>query len=446
MVQENLLHSFRDFILSHKLFEKGDKILLGISGGKDSVVLAHLLKCIGQRLRGEESERDEAFVRSLAKDWNLPLHIRNKDTKVFASENRLSIQVAARRLRYEFFEEVRKQLCVSGKPVWIATAHHANDSVETLLMNLFRGTGIDGLRGIPVRNGHIVRPLLFAFRNEIDAYAEQNNLQWVDDSSNEKEDYTRNFIRRSIIPAIETQVPSVTQNIFHSARVLNDVASLYHKQVDAMLGKIVKLENGVGKIAVMQIQQLPEAETILYEWIRPAGFTAAQVGEVMKLLHANNGSFVASDTHRIIRNRAWLLLAPLSPENVQLQIADKLPFEMKLPGGKILSVSAVKNFEAAGGIPILPPNEALLDASGIQLPLIIRRRKERDYFYPLGMPKKKKVARFLIDRKASAIDKENVWIVESNKRILWIAGYRIDDRFKVTPQTRSVVRMIIKDS
>ena len=442
-------HTINEFIQSNHLCNNGDTLLLAISGGIDSVVLAHLLKSMGQSLelvhcnfslRGAESYRDEAFVTKLAMDWQLPLHVQKFDTNAFAAENKLSIQLAARQLRYGYFESLRQQLSNAGKKVWIVTAHHANDSVETLLMNLFRGTGIDGLRGIPVRNGHIIRPLLFAYRSDIEAYAQQHQLSWVEDSSNEKEDYTRNYIRHTILPAIETQFPSVLQNVHESTFVFREVSALYHEAVDSRLKKLVVKEKEIEKIPVLKIQKMGEAETTVFEWIEPFGFSPGQVAEVLKLLHATNGSYVASATHRIIRNRAWLVLAPLAAPAAALQVADAWPYKLEMPGGKTLSIEEARSYQAHEGIPRLPPNEALLDASKIRLPLIIRPWKQGDYFYPLGMAKKKKVARFLIDQKLSPVEKETVWVVESNKRICWVVGYRIDDRFRISPQTKQVVR------
>lgn len=441
---------FIRFSAENNLFAKTNRVIVAISGGMDSVVLGHLFLSIGQclemvhcnfMLRGAESDRDEAFVEQLANHWQIPLHKRSFDTRAYAEERRLSIQVAARQLRYAYFEELRLLQSQKGAVALIATAHHANDAVETLLMNLFRGTGIDGLRGIPVKNGAVIRPLLFAQRHEIVAYARQHQLSWVNDSSNEQEDYTRNYIRHTVLPAVEKQFPAVVQNIHDSMRVFRDVSTLYHEAVEKRLKKIVVVEKDLQKIPLLRLEKIGQASTVLFEWLKPYGFTEGQIGEVMKLFHAGNGSYVASAAYRVIRNRAWLVLAPMAPEPSHLHIADALPYDVVLPDGKKLTIGQVMPFTEMKEIPRLPLHEALLDTSALKLPLIIRPWKQGDYFYPLGMAKKKKVARFLIDQKVSTIEKEHVWVVESNKKICWVIGYRIDERFKITPHTRQVIRL-----
>jgi tRNA(Ile)-lysidine synthase len=450
MVANSLIEKFKSESVSQSLFNKSQLVIVAISGGLDSVVLTHLLKSIQQpimlahcnfQLRGAESERDEQFVSTLAREWKIPLHIRRFETKDFAKANKLSIQVAARQLRYGFFDELRQLLSGQGREILIATAHHANDNVETVLMNLFRGTGIAGLKGIPQRNGAVIRPLLFAHRGELEAYAREHNLTWVEDSSNEKEDYTRNYIRHTIIPALEKQYPTLVQNIHASTQVFSETADLYHEAVERRLKKLIATEQGMEKIPVLKVEKMLQAATVVFEWIRRFGFSHGQTGEALKLTTASNGSYVASATHRLIRNRAWLLMAPLQNTSSALKVVEALPYETTLDNGSHLHIDEVGPYEPATGIPKLPENEALLDASGITLPLIIRRWKQGDYFYPLGMRKKKKIARFLIDSKVSPLEKEHVWVIESRGRIVWVVGHRIDDRFKITGGTKEVVSL-----
>jgi tRNA(Ile)-lysidine synthase len=451
-VTNSLIEKFKSESVSQSLLNSNHLIIVAISGGLDSVVLTHLLKSVQQpimlahcnfQLRGAESERDEQFVRSLAQDWKIPVHIRRFEAESYAKENKLSIQVAARNLRYAFFDELRNQFAGQGKEVLIATAHHTNDSVETVLMNFFRGTGIDGLRGIPEKNGHIIRPLLFAQRSDLEDYARIHQLSWVEDSSNEKEDYTRNYIRHTIIPAIEKQFPTLVNNIYSSSKVFSDTASLFHEAVERRLKKMIETENGMERIPVLKVEKMPQAGTVVYEWIKRFGFSQRQIGEVLKLAEASNGSYVASGTHRLIRNRAWLIMAPLQEAASAFKVVDTLPCHEEFPDGRKILIQKVEPFDAATGIPKLPVNEALLDASGVTMPLIIRRWKQGDYFYPLGMRKKKKIARFLVDGKVSPLEKEHVWVVESRGRIVWVVGYRIDDRFKIREGTREVVKLSI---
>jgi tRNA(Ile)-lysidine synthase len=449
-VVNSLIEQFEFENISYTLFHKQHLIIIAISGGLDSVVLTHLLKSIGQpimlahcnfQLRGAESERDEAYVRTLASEWKIPLHIRRFDTKAYAHEQKVGIQVAARQLRYDFFEALRQQFADQGRQVLIATAHHANDHVETVLMHLFRGTGIDGLRGIPKQNGYIIRPLLFAKRQALEDYAMENQLSWVEDSSNEKEDYTRNYIRHTVIPAVEKQFPALVENIQASSLIFRDVSALYHEAVANRLKKLVTKENGLEKVPVLKLIKMDQANTILFEWMKGYGFTQGQTGEVMKLTNAANGSYVASATHRIIRNRAWLIMAPLLETSTPLQIIEELSFTVSLANGHLLKIQQPQPYASAAGIPKLPVNEIWVDASKISLPLIIRSWKQGDYFYPLGMRKKKKIARFLIDSKVSPLEKEKIMVLESKGRIIWVMGHRMDDRFKILPVTKIFIRM-----
>jgi tRNA(Ile)-lysidine synthase len=451
-VSANLSELFLTWSRSKQLFTQVDKIIVAISGGLDSIVLTHLFNSIQQpvvlahcnfQLRGDESHRDEQFVRDLAEKWKLPLQVEQYDTEAYASEKKVSIQVAARQLRYDFFERLRMQLASPGKRVLIATAHHANDAVETMLLHLFRGTGIDGLRGIPVKNGPVIRPLLFATRQDIERYAGICQLSWVEDSSNLKEDYARNYIRHTIIPAINGQFPTVINNLVGTIEKMNDAAGLYHEMVDIRLKKMVVLEGEIQKIPVKKLEKIHYSNTLLWEWIKPFGFSDGQVGEVLKLCTAGNGSYIASASHRIIRNRAWLLLVPATTEKeAPFIVMDELPVKVKFGNGMLMDVKNA-NFIPSLHAVSKQPNEVHIDAGLIKFPLILRPWKPGDYFYPLGMVKKKKVARFLIDQKVSPLDKGNTWVLESDRRIIWLVGYRIDDRFKITNKTASVISITV---
>jgi len=449
-VDNSLFTKFKEFSKKQKLFEPTDTIIVAISGGMDSVVLAHLLISINQpvvlahcnfQLRGNESLRDEQFVRDFAGKWHLPLFTETFDTEAYAQEHKLSIQVAARQLRYDFFERLKKQLAGQGKKVWIATAHHANDAAETLLMNIFRGTGIDGLRGIPVKNGSIIRPLLFAYRDEVEAYANASGLTWVEDSSNAKEDYARNLVRHSVLPVVEKKYPQVIQNLAGTIEKMREAAAIYHQMVDHRLKKMIVAEGNLQKVPVLKMSKATERNTLIWEWIKNFGFSEGQVGEVVKLFDAANGSYLLSGSHRLLRNRAWLILSPLREINRAPVIVEFLPADEIFAETKRLRMGDREVAVKETAIPALPETEALFDAGKLVFPLMIRPWKAGDYFYPLGMAKKKKVARFLIDKKLSPDEKENTWVLESDKRIVWIIGLRIDDRFKITSNTREVVKM-----
>jgi tRNA(Ile)-lysidine synthase len=432
------------------LLEPADTVIIAISGGMDSVVLAHLLYNHKQplvlahcnfQLRGNESLRDEQFVRDLAEKWQLPLLVETYDTEAYAIKHKLSTQVAARQLRYDFFERLRSQLSAKGKRVWIATAHHANDAAETLLINLFRGTGIDGLKGIPVKNRFIIRPLLFAYREQIESYARENGLSWVEDSSNAKENYARNLIRHSVLPVVQKMYPQVIQNLLGTMEKMREAAAIYHQMIERRLKRMVVTDGNIQKVPALKLAKATERNTLIWEWIKNFGFTEGQVGEVVKLLDAENGSYMVSTGFRVLRNRGWLIISPLDELNkAPVMIADLPANEMFAENTRLKLGSPVLVVKEMV-IPALPENEAWIDAGKVLFPLILRPWKAGDYFYPLGMAKKKKVARFLIDKKLSPDEKQHTWVLESDKRIIWVVGYRMDDRFKITGKTKEVVKM-----
>lgn len=454
----DLLKSYTDFIEQNALFQPTDKLLLAVSGGVDSVVLAHLSQKAGYlfsiahcnfSLRGEESERDEAFVRELAKALGVPLFVKRFDTKKYAEDKKASIQVAARELRYEWFRQIMAgnasedlQEGVPDTPgpyMYLLTAHHQDDNIETVLMNFCKGTGVTGLRGMLPRQERIVRPLLFAYREQFATYAGQHRLSWVEDSSNDETKYTRNYFRKEIIPALENIYPQVRDNIGHNIERFRQVAELYGQAVEANKKKLLEQHGGEVRIPVFKLVKSSPRRTLIYEIIKDYGFTAHQVEEVEKLLASESGRYITSSTHRILRNRAWLLIAPLAAVNESIVVMNKGEEET------IFNDVRLRLIWLEGiGLKFSADNTvATLDAREIRFPLIIRKWKEGDYFYPLGMRKKKKLARFFIDLKLSKIEKEKVWVVESHKKIVWVIGHRIDDRFKLTTSTQKALQLSI---
>ena len=449
-MEHPLITRLKVFAAAQNLFDKNTLVLVALSGGKDSVVLTHLLKTFAQpmelmhcnfQLRGQESERDELFVKQWAEELQLPLHHRRFDTDRYAEINRCSIQVAARELRYVFFEQIRKGLAQQGKRIRIATAHHADDSAETVLMHLFRGTGIEGLKGIPAYNGAIIRPLIWATSSEIENYATQNSLKWVEDSSNPQSTYTRNFIRNKVIPLVEESFPQALAGITATAKKAAEAALLYREMVEIKLKKAIKSDRGIEKIAVAQWQKIAPRTTLIWEWIKKFGFTEGQTGEVEKLLVAQNGKSIHSASHRLLNNRGWLLMVPNTISEATLQYTEWLPADFVMPEGKSLTISKEMAFTLEQMPAKSSLQEALVDAALLRFPLILRPAKPGDYFYPLGMQKKKKLARLLIDLKLSMAEKEQVYVLVSNQRIVWVVGYRLDDRFKITDKTRNIVKI-----
>lgn len=424
-------------------------LLVAVSGGIDSIVLVDLLQQLhfsfsiahcNFELRGEESERDELFVTALAKRYDKPLFVQKFNTQLFAEASKLSIQEAARKLRYDWFSELisSRQLTIENQTAnnnFIVTAHQANDNIETLLLNFFRGTGISGLHGIPPKQGNIIRPLLFAKRNDILQYTKENDLHWVEDSSNASDKYTRNFFRHQVLPLVKEKFANTEDNLLQNIHRFSEAELLYQQAIDLHKKKLLEIKGAEVHIPVLKLQKMVPLQTILWEIVKDFHFASAQLNDIQSLLSADNGKYVASSSHRIIRNRAWLIIAPLqSEESEHILIQnedDKVAYEegkisfKKLP---VISHQLSPNTEVAS-----------LDSKQIQYPLLLRKWKAGDYFYPLGMKKKKKLSKFFTDLKLSKTDKERVWVIEMNKKIVWVINYRIDDRFKVTDTTKEVL-------
>jgi tRNA(Ile)-lysidine synthase len=437
-----LYRRFEEFINRNDLFGAKDKLLLAVSGGVDSVVLTHLCREAGFdfviahcnfHLRDEYSYRDEQFVKELAGTVNVPFYSKSFETKVLAEKRKTSIEETARDLRYEWFNELldpkRSELHKEHLPKWIVTGHHADDNIETVVMNFFRGTGIKGMRGMLPKQDRVLRPLLFARRKEIEDYALLHQLSYVSDHTNLENEFTRNFFRNRVIPMVREFYPASEQNILHNAERCREIEQLYNQAVDLHRSKLLEQKGNETHIPVLKLKKSTPLHTIVYEIIKDFGFTAHQVPEAIALLESENGKFIASPTHRIIRNRNWLIISPvLSMENRTILI-ESAEETVQFPLGT-LQLKETTNYE-------LPTtnSEATLDLKDISFPLILRPWKPGDYFYPLGMKKKKKIARFLIDLKLSKTEKEKVWVLESNYRILWVVGYRIDERFKLNNAT-----------
>jgi len=465
----SLLKLFEESIHKQNLFLPKDKLLLAVSGGIDSVVLCELCKQAGFdffiahcnfQLRGEESERDERFVRQLGDKYKVEVEVNKFDTEKYASENKLSIQEAARDLRYKWFIELCKEkiaeleqqsqksaVTVSGwhvpdRRVFVLTAHHADDNIETVLMNFFRGTGLHGLTGIPAEGYYtyysplIRRPLLPFSKEELIQFAKDNKLDYVEDSSNQSSKYTRNFFRNEIIPAITKVYPQAKENLRDNIERFNEIEKLYKLSVGEIKRKLCKQNNDETHIPIKQLLGFNN-HALIYEIISGYGFSEKQVDEVVKLAQGDSGSYIDSPNrqNRIIKHRHWLIIT-----SILSRFAENIIIDEK--NGKVHFSEGTIRLEETGNLKPVTGNEiACLDAKEIQFPLLLRKWKTGDYFYPLGMKKKKKLARFFIDQKLSKTAKERIWVIEMNKKITWIVGHRIDDRFKITDKTKSVLKI-----
>lgn len=437
----NLQQQLIEFVEKENLFLPGDKLLLASSGGLDSTVLAQILHVAGYdielmhvnfQLRGEESNRDEGFVRSLGAHYKIPVHVTHFNTLAFAEKEKLSVQVAARELRYKWFREIRAGF--SGR-AWIITAHHLDDNIETSLMNWVKGTGIRGLRGMLPKQNNIVRPLLFARRQELELYAQQHKLEWVDDSSNSKDDYTRNFMRHQVMPLLQQVHPQATQNLADNLQRFREAGELYEQAVEQHRKSLLVLKNDEWHIPVEKLRMVKPLRTIYFELLKPFGFLSSQLNDLIRLLDSDSGKHIRSSTHQAIRHRNWLVIAPVAGSNPVLTIIDG-PGEIK-GADFILKISLHQ--QAPGKLDVAN-NTCFIPAKLIKFPLVLRRWKNGDYFYPLGMHRKKKLARFFIDQKLSKTQKEKQWVLEMNGKIVWLPELRLDERFKVTNDSAQVYK------
>ena len=420
-------------------------LLLALSGGIDSMVLAHLLLTAGIPfaaahcnfgLRGRDADDDADFVQEWCSKHSVICHLEVFDTALLATQRKQSIQVAARELRYQWFEALRLEHHYSG----ILTAHHADDVAETVLMHLCRGTGIAGLHGIPERNGAIIRPLLFATRNDIADYALAEHISWREDASNQKTDYLRNAFRHKVLPQIEGLMPGASRRMAATALRISDAEAIYRQAIAKRLSRLVMQHGKDWYVPVKLLAKTSQLHTIAYELFTPFQFSPEQLSYILQLMHSESGRSIASATHRIIRHRDFLVITAHAPAAADLILIEELPLRLETADG-VFTIS----WEAPVAEYPDDPNIALLHGDALSLPLVLRTRREGDYFYPLGMGgKKKKLKRFLIDIKMPAHEKDRVRILEWEGKILWIAGKRIDERFKARPSTKRILKIVFQ--
>ncbi|MFP5436348.1 MAG: tRNA lysidine(34) synthetase TilS [Bacteroidia bacterium] len=433
-----MLSRLKEHLHKNLPFISEKKLLLAVSGGIDSMVLVDVFKQLGYDiaiahcnfgLRGEESNGDEHFVRNLASKDAIPVFVNHFDTKRYAAENKISIQIAARELRYNWFAEIMQQHGYD----YLLTAHHADDSAETFLINFTRGTGIEGLLGIPRQNGTIIRPLLPFTREEIETYAKENNVLWREDSSNVSDKYLRNKLRHHVLPLLKELNPSFSQSFAQTIENLRQAQALATDAAVLVYEKVVTSGNGREFINILKLLAYENYKAYLYQWLGKYGFTAWD--DIYDLVHAQPGKFVLSGTHRLLKDRELLILEPLKADSDSI-------FEIKSINEKTtqpieLRLDLVGNME-----PNPERNIIFVDNELIKFPLFVRRWQEGDYFCPLGMNGlSKKVSKFFKDEKMSLSDKENAWLLCTENEIIWVMGRRADDRFKVTTQTTQILKI-----
>ena len=431
-----MLQKFQNHINANFGFLKDKKLLLAISGGMDSMVLVDLFQKLkfdftlahcNFQLRGAESDGDENFVAAYAKLNNIACFITKFDTSNYSKENKLSTQVAARNLRYNWFNEILEQ----EKFDYIVTAHHADDVAETFMINLSRGTGLDGLTGIPSQNGNIIRPMLPFSRKEIENYVLENKLKWREDSSNASDKYLRNKIRHHIIPVFKEINESFLQSFQNTLEHLNQEQSLINDAVQMVYEKVVSEENQQLKINISALLHYKNHKAYLYQWLNKYGFSAWN--DVYNLIEAQSGKQIFSEKYILLKDRDFLILSKKEKTNFEEivihSITEKPNFPLKLT---LCNQSDISN---------QMKNVIFVDENKIQFPLTIRKWKEGDYFYPTGMQGKKKVSKYFKDEKFTLFQKQDAWILESNNQIVWIIGHRADERFKVENTTQTIIQI-----
>lgn len=419
-------------------FLQGKKLLLAVSGGVDSMVLTHLFKALNYNiaiahcnfnLRGEESDGDENFIRKYAQENNIQIFVTHFDTATFAEDTKLSIQMAARELRYAWFQELMTEKGFD----YLLTAHHLDDSIETFLINFTRGTGLEGLTGIPQQNDTVIRPLLPFTRGEIENYAEDNGIKWREDSSNASNKYMRNKLRHDIIPVLKSMNTDFNGSFKETLQHLQQAQSLVEDASVLVYKQVVTEVDGQKHINIEQLLRLPNYHAYLYQWLKPFGFTAWN--DIYNLPSAQTGKQINTEQYRLLKNREILILEPINQQDNQVYKIEEnqrevtVPIHLYFQNTALISINFLKN-------------EIYVDKELVKFPLFVRKWREGDYFYPFGMNgKKKKVSKFFKDEKMSVSEKENTWLLLSGKDIVWIVGRRADERFKVTENTTQILKI-----
>jgi len=436
-----MLEDFINFIEKENLFRADEKILVAVSGGMDSMVLSKLFSLakfnfgiahVNFSLRGEESLADEVFVKKWAKTLKVPYYSIVFDTKAFAEKEKLSIQVAARMLRYAWFEEIR----VSEGYAFIATAHQAMDQAETVLINLSRGTGIAGFHGIPVKNGQVIRPMAFASQEELFDFVMAQKLTWREDSSNESTKYLRNFIRHEIIPKFEEINPQFETSVLETSHKIQGIEAWMREEIELWRSQNVHLDSA-GYIFVKIGDTFSAKKRVIFEaFLKEFNFTFAQMEQLFSLSLEKVGQIFESPTHVLNHDRGQWVISPKSQQDFRPLLVQEEDEEV------VIGTQTMEIFVEENGPDYsvsTSPKVACVDADALTFPLEIRKYQEGDWFCPLGMNTKKLISDFLTDRKVPVLIKKETYLLLSKGSVVWVMGHRIDNRFKVSDKTETVM-------
>ncbi|WP_421918675.1 tRNA lysidine(34) synthetase TilS [Marinifilum sp.] len=433
------------FVEEEELFYRDEKILVAVSGGVDSVVLFHLLlkmeldcavlHCNFQ-LRGLESDGDYEFVKSLAEINQIPFYSKSFDTKAYADTNKISIEMAARELRYEWFYQILEK----ENYQYIAVGHHADDVAETVFINLVRGTGIHGLTGIKSKLDKVIRPLLPFTRKELVEYAVAEKLRFREDSTNKETDFVRNKIRHQLIPILESINPSIRKTMSENVQRFREVEQIYNDVIEEnRLHLVFQRENKL-LISIARLQELASPTSHLFEILSPYGFHHRDVRMITKSLDSISGKRFFSSTHQLLRDRKYLILSELQENDTNEYLLEEKSGMIEFP----IEMETLLFDRTADFIFPTKPQIACLDASKLRFPLKLRKWQKGDSFKPMGMKGSKKVSDYFIDQKFSLQDKENTWLLISGDKIVWLVGHRLDDRFKITDFTSKILKLELK--
>ena len=435
-----MIDQFQAYINRYNLLAESDKVILALSGGIDSMVLADLLlkakvefvaaHC-NFHLRGEESDGDEKFVRDYAERNGIQCFVKHFETEKYAAEQSISIEMAARDLRYAWFEELRQQLGYDK----IAVAHHADDQAETFFINLLRGAGLNGLKGMKPQNGVIIRPLLWASREQIRKYAVENQILWREDHTNAESVYLRNKIRNQLLPAFDELQPEARQGLYKSLEHLAAENELYRELLQEKLGQIIEYNGDIQRIPHSAFLIQHSSFQLLFEWLRQYGFNTDQCHFIYDAIGTGVGNQYCSATHRLVIGRDELQLFEIKEDTndeIQIEIGEE---EILFPVHLCFS----KLEKTADFFIDKSPYVAQLDFDILKFPLTLRHWRHGDRFHPLGMKGSKLLSDFFVDQKFTEWQKRNVWLlVSADGDILWVVGYRIDERYKVSNSTKTI--------
>lgn len=431
-------NEFRKHIEEHFPELLQNKFLLACSGGLDSVVLAHLCNQCGLdfslahcnfQLRGTDSDQDEQFVRELAKQLNKSLWVEHFNTKAYVNDHKVSVQMAARELRYDWF----KDLMAKHQIKTLVTAHHADDNLETFLINLSRGTGLKGLSGIPAKTDMISRPLLPYSRVQLSEYAKENNIQWREDRSNAETKYLRNKIRHDIIPLLKETHPTFLHNFQTTQRNLQQIVAISDIHLSNLKKELFREDGEVVRISTEALLALDPIGAYMYGLFNAYGFTAWN--DVVQLITAMSGKEIRSKTHRLLKDRDELILGKIEEEQINSYTIEETTTAIEEPVA--MTITLVNNIGETG------PDVLYIDKETLKYPLVLRKRQKGDYFYPLGMQGRKKLSKFFKDEKMDVFSKEKQWLLCSDTDIVWVVGKRLDNRFKITPRTKKILKITL---